>query len=297
MYDIDGKLTDPMDMKYTSLPDHLLSAVAENEEVHFVPYSSVVPITKGKSRLNKHMISLITEGEKIIHIEGVPIHVKPSHILLLSAGNYLYTERFKPNERIKSIMVYFDDHFLQQVIGQIQSGQVRVNQQVYSKTSFAVFEKDNYLISFIESLQSLLDNHIFSHLLQVNKLNELLLYLYTRYPEILESFQFVSVQRPEEERIKQVMEQNLLNRLSVSELAFLCYMSLPTFKRKFQQLYHQSPAKWMQERRLEKAAILLRVNGTKPSEVYLEAGYENHSSFSHAFKDHFGVLPKDYCSN
>ncbi len=244
------------------------------------------------------MISLITEGEKIIHIEGKQIPVKPSHILLLSAGNYLYTERFKPNERIKSIIVYFDDHFLQQVIRQVLSEPVGANQHAHPEAaSFAVFEKDSYLHSFIESLQSLLDNNLFSPPLQANKLTELLLYLHNKYPEILENFQFASLHRPEEERIKLVIEQNLLNNLSVSELAFLCYMSLPTFKRKFQRLYHQSPAKWMQERRLEKAANLLRLNGTKPSEVYLEVGYENHSSFSHAFKDHFGVLPKDYCSN
>ena len=150
-------------MEYTSLPDHLLPAAAENESVYFVPYSSVVPITKGKSHLNKHMISLITEGEKIIHIEGKQIPVKPSHILLLSAGNYLYTERFKSNERVKSIIVYFDDHFLQQVIRQVPPEQVRRNQQIHPEvSSFAVFEKDNYLTNFIDSLQSLLDNNLFS---------------------------------------------------------------------------------------------------------------------------------------
>jgi AraC-like DNA-binding protein len=71
-------------------------------------------------------------------------------------------------------------------------------------------------------------------------------------------------------------------------------MSLATFKRKFEQIYHDSPARWLQVQRLTLVASQLRSKTAKPGEVYLEAGYENHSSFSKAFKQYFGVLPKDY---
>jgi AraC-like DNA-binding protein len=71
-------------------------------------------------------------------------------------------------------------------------------------------------------------------------------------------------------------------------------MSLATFKRKFSTLYSESPAKWLQAQRLEMAARLMTQKNIKPAEVYLQAGYENHSSFSKAFKAHFGMSPKDY---
>jgi AraC-like DNA-binding protein len=270
--------------------------MATNEHpVNFVPYASRVPVIKGKSSLKKHLISLLTEGEKIIHIAGKQIHVAPSHILLLAAGNYLYTERFHQNQQIKSIMIFFDDDVLKNAIGQLKTDKTgKMDSGRITKQPFALFAKDDYLPNFIQSIQSLIDNNLFTVPLQLTKLNELLMFLYSKYPESFEHFQRSSRQRPEEERIKLVMEENLLHDLSVNELAFLCHMSLPTFKRKFQQLYNQSPARWIQQRKLEIAADLLRRKSAKPADVYMEAGYQNHSSFSKAFKIHFGVSPKDY---
>ncbi|MDR3679515.1 MAG: AraC family transcriptional regulator [Flavipsychrobacter sp.] len=283
------------DIEYTILPDHVLSNPEEKHKVNFVPYASQVPVVKGRSSLKKHVISLITEGEKIIHTAGTVIHVTPENILLLAAGNYLNTERFKKNERIKSIMVFFDDDLLKSAISELKRIPAKdTSTQHVTIQPFALFPKDEYLDNFIDSVQSLIDNNLFTEPLQLTKLNELLIFLYTKHPEQFEHFQNIYSQRPEEERIKHVMEENISHNLSVSELAFLCHMSLPTFKRKFQQIYNESPARWIQIQRLTTAADLLKRKGAKPGDVYLQAGYENHSSFSKAFKRHFGLLPKDY---
>ncbi len=52
---------------------------------------------------------------------------------------------------------------------------------------------------------------------------------------------------------KMVIEKNLYTSLNIDEVAFLCNMSLSTFKRKFLQLYQESPGKWFQVKRLNKA--------------------------------------------
>lgn len=278
-------------MEYAVLPDRLFPEAASGHKVDFVPYASHTPVIKGKSSLKKHLISLITEGEKFIHVGDKTIHVTPRNILLLASGNYLYTERFRPHEQIRSTMVFFDDDLLQGVLGPLATG--KAGEHRAAGQPFALFPKDDYLEQYIQSIQLLMETNCFPEALQLAKLNELLTFLYARYPEPFAHFQRVR-QKPDEERIKQVMEENLCSQLSIGELAFLCYMSLPTFKRKFQQIYHQSPAKWLQGRRLAIAADLLQRKGIKPGDVYAEAGYENHSSFSKAFKLHFGVLPKDY---
>lgn len=277
----------------TFLPDRLLSVSAATNSINFISYASRIPIIKGRSTLKKHMFSLLTEGEKVIHAGGKAIHVTNANVLLLAAGNYLYTERFHKNEQIKSIMVFFDDDLLQNVLSQLDITNVPVVEDQEMR-SFVLFPKDDYLHNYIKSVQLLVYNGLLTESLQLAKLEELLIFLYIRYPDTLRGFQHSYCPLPREERIKQVMEDSLLHNFSIGELAFLCHMSLPTFKRKFQQLYNQSPARWIQLRRLAAAADLLRRKGAKPAEVYLDAGYENHSSFSRAFKQQFGVLPKDY---
>jgi AraC-like DNA-binding protein len=271
-----------------------MQPVPDATPLTFLPYSSHTPIVKGRSALTRHVISLISEGEKIIHTGGSTVHVTTGNILLLAAGNYLYTERFEHHQQMKSIMVFFDDALLQNALGQISTTHRNHTSDNTTRQPYSLFAKDLYIENYINSIYSLLNDGAFSQALQLTKLNELLLFLYSRYPEQWKCFLRSTRQRPDEERIKQVMEENLQRELSISELAFLCHMSLPTFKRKFQQLYQQSPARWVQQRRLAHAADLLRRKGAKPADVYLEAGYENHSSFSKAFKMQFGVLPKDY---
>lgn len=77
-------------------------------------------------------------------------------------------------------------------------------------------------------------------------------------------------------------------------MAFLCHMSTSTFKRRFSEIYHTTPQKWLLTRKLEMAAELLRSSEESPSGVYLKVGYQNHSSFSQAFRNHFGNTPSDY---
>jgi AraC-like DNA-binding protein len=71
-------------------------------------------------------------------------------------------------------------------------------------------------------------------------------------------------------------------------------MSTSTFKRRFSEIYHTTPQKWLLTRKLEMAAELLRFGDESPSGIYLKVGYQNHSSFSEAFRNHFGSTPSDY---
>jgi AraC-like DNA-binding protein len=91
---------------------------------------------------------------------------------------------------------------------------------------------------------------------------------------------------------KSSIENNKLNKLTLDELSFLCNMSVSTFKRVFQKHYQQSPIKWFQNQRLEYAAYLLNKEKRKSSEIFDLVGYENHSNFIKAFKNKFGVTPK-----
>nr|WP_281064986.1 AraC family transcriptional regulator [Asticcacaulis solisilvae] len=90
------------------------------------------------------------------------------------------------------------------------------------------------------------------------------------------------------------MDAHWQNGLSQEELAFLCHMSLSTFKRRFQAVYDMSPGQWLHRRRLDYAAHLLKVERRKASDIYFDVGFATLSSFTQSFKSHYGVTPKAY---
>jgi len=67
------------------------------------------------------------------------------------------------------------------------------------------------------------------------------------------------------------------------------FYSLASFKRDFEKVFKTSPGLWLQQKRLSGAYYQIREKGRKPSDVYLDVGFENLSHFSYAFKKAFGV--------
>lgn len=92
--------------------------------------------------------------------------------------------------------------------------------------------------------------------------------------------------------LESFMEQNYMFNLPLEKFSYLTGRSLTTFKRDFNKIYGSSPQRWLTEKRLQYAHYLLSTQHYKAVEVYREAGFENLSHFSHAFKKRFGYSPK-----
>ena len=102
-----------------------------------------------------------------------------------------------------------------------------------------------------------------------------------------------SLIKEKDSSFREVVERHVYSNLKVEEIAFLCNMSLSTFKRHFKEEFNASPGRWLMDKRLEKAKILIEQRDVKASDVYLEIGYNNLSNFSTAFKNKFGISPKE----
>lgn len=122
----------------------------------------------------------------------------------------------------------------------------------------------------------------------------MLIYLSERYPEIILRLRHSSFRVDDDLLIKEMVTANMDSAITVEELAFLCHMSLSTFKRRFARIYSTSPNKWLLEKRMQKAAHLLRQGKYKASDIYLELGYESLSGFIQSFKQIHGLTPKQY---
>ena len=94
--------------------------------------------------------------------------------------------------------------------------------------------------------------------------------------------------------IWQVMENNFMFNLPLTEFASLSQRSLTSFKNDFKKHYKTTPGKWLLERRLVHARNLLETTTKSIGEVAFQSGFENSSHFSSAFKIRFGSSPAQW---
>ncbi|MDB5276557.1 MAG: AraC family transcriptional regulator [Ferruginibacter sp.] len=94
--------------------------------------------------------------------------------------------------------------------------------------------------------------------------------------------------------ITTVVEDNLLNPLSINQLARLCGRSLSSFRRDFISTYNMPPSQWIRERRLRKAKEFLVTTRMTVTDICYTLGFENIAHFSRLFKSEFGHSPSEY---
>jgi AraC-like DNA-binding protein len=91
--------------------------------------------------------------------------------------------------------------------------------------------------------------------------------------------------------LEDYMNKHYMFNVPTAQFARLTGRSLASFKRDFEKVFQISPGQWLQQKRLSEAFYQIREKGRKPSEVYLDVGFENLSHFSYTFKKAFGVSP------
>lgn len=121
------------------------------------------------------------------------------------------------------------------------------------------------------------------------KLKEAILILLHTKPELKDIlFDFSA---PDKIDLESFMNQNYHFNVELKRFAYLTGRSLTTFKRDFERIFHCTPSRWLQQRRLQEAHYLIKEKGKSPSDVYLDVGFEDLSHFSFAFKKTYGVAP------
>ncbi|MFK8057331.1 MAG: helix-turn-helix domain-containing protein [Saprospiraceae bacterium] len=157
---------------------------------------------------------------------------------------------------------------------------------------------DLLMHNFMASIEFLLDNPSVSNDSMVKvKLKEFILLISKteNAPSLLDFLS--SLFKPRECNFKTVVDQNLYANLSVAELALLCGMSISTFQRTFNNVFKQTPAKYILEQRMLKAKILLSDRSKRISEIAFECGYQSISTFNRLFKNSFNYSPSAFRMN
>jgi AraC family transcriptional regulator, exoenzyme S synthesis regulatory protein ExsA len=276
-------------MKITVLPKDL--KLSSKEGIQLYNYQRSQDIQKTKIHLSQNTISFLRKGTKEVIGDDETVQITNQHFVLMKSGNCLMTENVSQSFNIyHSVLLFFSD---EEVLKFLEKHKLNLNKSE-RKRSFQIFEYDNFIQSFVNSLEQTLGltKTMQSKILK-NKFEEIMLYLVHK-----NGLDFLNILATKIDdkiiRLTAIVENNKLNRLNLEELAFLSNMSISTFKREFVKLYDKTPMKWFSEQRLNHVALLLKTQNNRPIELYEEAGYENLSNFVQAFKKNFGMTPKQY---
>ena len=86
------------------------------------------------------------------------------------------------------------------------------------------------------------------------------------------------------------IDENLTTIKSMEEICHALFISPSHLCKAFHEVLNTSPMKYLRRRRLHHAHDLLR-SGERPTNLYLECGFRDYSSFYRAYRDYFGISP------
>ena len=93
------------------------------------------------------------------------------------------------------------------------------------------------------------------------------------------------------------MESDLLFPYTVKSLAEYASMSPFNFQRTFKNVVGESAMSHLRRLRLARAALCLKNSGASITQVALEAGFDTHAGFTHAFTKAYGMSPVVFRDN
>ncbi|WP_299675573.1 AraC family transcriptional regulator [uncultured Tenacibaculum sp.] len=274
-------------MRIENIPESYIANGNLNKNLFIYDLKMTETAIKTKVNLNMHMFSFLQVGKKQVHFLDTSVIVDNKQSILIPKGNCLWSELLDKENTYYCKLLFFSE---QQLIDFLNK---HVTKENSSKEipSYFVIENDAYITAYLNSLTSISNSTLeFTENLLAVKFEELLLYLQSKYKDKFNNY-LLSLVHKEKTSFKHNIEQNVYSSLSLEEIAFLCNMSLSTFKRHFIKEYNLSPGKWFREKRLLKAKTILEEGKLKASDIYLELGYSNLQNFSSAFKSRFGISP------
>lgn len=123
------------------------------------------------------------------------------------------------------------------------------------------------------------------------------LYLFIDYLSRSSSSQIATSGRVRDFYIKEALnyiEQNFQNDISVENIASFCGLNRTYFGRIFKETVGKSPQQFLLSYRMAKAAELLKLTELTINDVGNAVGYPNQLHFSRAFKNVYGVSPREW---
>ncbi len=236
---------------------------------------------KGKSKLFS-----VTESVNLDTGQGV----------LMKCGNYLnsWHESELEDEEYEAIGI----HLYPEIINHVYKNDIPEflkNAQNLNQKSITQIKTDQLVEKFIENLQFYFENpELVDEEITILKVKELILILDKTDTTGDVRNVLRDLFNPVEYEFKEVINRHVYDNITIDELATLCNLSVSSFKRKFSELYNESPAKYLKLKKLQKASDLLKTTNKRVTDICFDSGFNDITHFSKSFTAYYGVSPTEF---
>lgn len=237
-----------------------------------------------------HLLTFVREGVLKIKQGGEEYcYTKGDFVLLKKFTQATITKTWcGEGTAYSSIVFSFHENLVQEAIVQMELQNTTKSHQPFDDV--VSIEPNPVLNQFIQSLQLFFEDglEMDDHLARL-KTTEALIGIMRTQPDLIDQLHGFSKKNKAD--LHHFMKYNFLKNIKLNEFASESGRSLSVFKKDFQSIYGIPPAKWLKQKRLEHAYKLLMTTNRKPSEIYLECGFEDLAHFSKSFKSQFQISP------
>lgn len=273
-------------MEIQILPNEISTINQGNIQLH--EYHLSKSLNKSKVQLSKNVFSFLLEGTKELITHNSSTTIDSNNFLMIKSGNCLMSENISLSKNYRSMLLFFSDDVIADFIKkyEFETKDIQKNEALF------ICEYDAISKNIVDGLQQIKNQpEPFLNKILLIKFEEIVLYIIQKKGVGFLNH-FIAPKNSNSQSFVQTVQKNALKNLTIQELSFLCNMSTSTFKRQFEKEFNSSPIRWFQEKRLEHSAYLLQSKKLRPSDIYFEVGFESLSSFVQAYKQKFGVTPK-----
>lgn len=240
----------------------------------------------------------ILEGDSQIFSKAENITATSGQVILslcgLTVGKMLSEQ---PKGSIHSIIVHFNPQLLKCVFD--ESKPSLWEELETPVTEYVVQSAANTLVAhYFNSIAQLFENKaaLTDHILKLKLQEIILLLLQTDNSDSVRHI-IRSLFSEKTFSFKEIVDAYIFKPVTIENLAMLTNSSLSTFKRKFKEIYHTTPANYILNQRLEKVARLLKISDKNISSIGYDCGFENPEHLSRVFKNKYGTSPSKYRMN
>ena len=247
----------------------------------------VIDVISPEQLVAHHTFAHVIQGAMHLYDGSRNFTLKSGESGLVRKNRFARYKKEKEDGQLEKVFVFFDEGFLRR----FQEKYGVTPSKWDSDETVIPLEERGLVAPFVQSLLPYYDHGKIHEAFADLKREELLLILLQNQPEL--SGLLFDFQPPEKVNLEEFMNRNYTFNVSLERFAYLTGRSLSAFKRDFFLVFHETPGRWLVQKRLEEAHFLMSQGHKAPSDIYLDLGFENLSHFSFAFKKQFGLAPRD----
>lgn len=253
--------------------------------------------------LSRYALGYVVNGRKYVYYGDTRYEIGHDHLFYLGMGNHYVEDIPEGGQPYEQIVFHYSPDMLSEMysIFSLHYGLDVGDMEVGADSGMALAHEScsawNMARCFFSGIGQYVAYDVFTDCPMVEKLKATeLLYIVMSCRECSIRERLLRESNMAAQGFEQIIRQNIFSGLTVEELAALCNRTVASFKKEFAKHFHESPHKWLLNRRLSHSRMLLLSTGKTIAAIASECKFANPSHYIKLFKHAYGMTPATYRS-